>query len=100
MLFPAKIYSAMILLITIWSRRGPSCHLGYTLPTNEDINYFYNEVTIPKGEDKIGSYFMANGFGEGYFGMQVNSETKEESFSLYGVLLKQTIQKKYQTIIK
>jgi hypothetical protein len=46
------------------------------LPTNEDISYFYNEVTIPKGEDKIGSYFMANGFGEGYFGMQVNSENE------------------------
>ncbi|WP_278553456.1 DUF3472 domain-containing protein [Elizabethkingia bruuniana] len=59
-----------------WARRGPSCHLGYTLPNSEDINYFYNEVTIPKGEDKIGSYFMANGFGEGYFGMQVNSENE------------------------
>ena len=26
--------------------------------------------------DVIGSYFMANGFGEGYFGIQVNSETE------------------------
>ncbi len=57
-----------------WGRRGPSVHLNYPLPANEDIEWFYNEVTVPEGEDVIGSYFMANGFGEGYFGMQVNSE--------------------------
>lgn len=55
-----------------WSRRGPSCHLSYTIPSG-DIEYFYSELTVPVGEDKIGSYFMANGFGEGYFGIQVNS---------------------------
>lgn len=55
-----------------WSRRGPSCHLGYTLPGG-DKEYFYSELTVPEGEDKTGSYFMANGFGEGYFGIQVNS---------------------------
>ncbi len=59
-----------------WSRRGPSCHLNYTIPSAENVSYYYNEVTVPKGEDKIGSYFMANGFGEGYFGIQVNSETE------------------------
>ncbi|RYG00025.1 MAG: DUF3472 domain-containing protein, partial [Chitinophagaceae bacterium] len=31
---------------------------------------------VPKGEDILGSYFMACGFGEGYFGMQVNSPTE------------------------
>ncbi|ASE62255.1 DUF3472 domain-containing protein [Chryseobacterium indologenes] len=59
-----------------WARRGPSCHLGYTVPTTNTISYYYNEVTVPAGEDKIGSYFMANGFNEGYFGMQVNSATE------------------------
>lgn len=58
-----------------WSRRGPSCHLNYTTP-DADKEYFYSELTVPVGEDKIGSYFMANGFGEGYFGIQVNSETE------------------------
>ncbi len=58
-----------------WSRRGPSCHLSYTIPSG-DIEYFYSELTVPAGEDKIGSYFMANGFGEGYFGIQVNSATE------------------------
>jgi Domain of unknown function (DUF5077)/Domain of unknown function (DUF3472) len=58
-----------------WSRRGPSCHLNYNTPAgNKD--YFYSELTVPAGEDKIGSYFMANGFGEGYFGIQVNSATE------------------------
>ena len=56
-----------------FGRRGPSVHMKYTLP-EEDIEYFYNEVTVPVGEDVIGSYYMANGFGQGYFGMQVNSE--------------------------
>lgn len=54
-----------------WSRRGPSGHLGYSVP--DDTEYFYNEVTVAKGHDPIGSYFMANGFSQGYFGIQVNS---------------------------
>ncbi|WP_276833346.1 DUF3472 domain-containing protein [Chryseobacterium cucumeris] len=59
-----------------WARRGPSCHLAYTVPTSNDVLYYYNEVKIPAGEDKIGSFFMVNGFQEGYFGIQVNSETE------------------------
>ena len=55
-----------------WGHRGPSVHLAYQLPTGKPTEYFYNEVTVPKDQDPIGSYFMANGFGEGYFGMQVN----------------------------
>jgi len=58
-----------------FGRRGPSVHLKYPFP-EEDIEYFYNEVTVPQGEDVIGSYYMANGFGEGYFGIQVNSDTE------------------------
>lgn len=59
-----------------WGRRGPSVHMGYQLPKGMDAEWFYNEVTVPEGNDVIGSYFMANGFGEGYFGMQVNSATE------------------------
>lgn len=59
-----------------FGRRGPSVHLQYSLPKDTDIGYFYNEVTIPEGDDKLGSYFMANGFGEGYFGMQVNGPSE------------------------
>jgi len=57
-----------------WGRRGPSVHINYDLTeVKEDIEWFYSEITVPQGNDVIGSYFMANGFAEGYFGMQVNS---------------------------
>ncbi|MGA0556285.1 DUF3472 domain-containing protein [Larkinella sp. VNQ87] len=59
-----------------WGRRGPSVHLKYTTPENSDTEWFYNEITVPEGSDVIGSYFMANGFAEGYFGIQVNSPTE------------------------
>jgi Domain of unknown function (DUF5077)/Domain of unknown function (DUF3472) len=59
-----------------WGRRGPSVHLAYQAPTDFNAEWFYNEVTIPKGGDVIGSYFMANGFAEGYFGIQVNSASE------------------------
>ena len=61
-----------------WGRRGPSVHLNYPLP-NEAKNtteWFYNEVTVAVDQDIIGSYFMADGFSGGYFGMQVNSATE------------------------
>jgi len=57
-----------------WSRRGPSVHMGYTTPANTE--YFYNEVTVPAGQDPEGSYYMANGFGQGYFGIQVKSPSE------------------------
>ena len=59
-----------------WGRRGPSVHLSYTVPQNVSAEWFYNEVTVPAGNDVIGSYYMANGFAEGYFGIQVNSDTE------------------------
>lgn len=62
-----------------WGRRGPSVHLNYQLPetlVKQDISWFYNEITVPQGKDPVGSYFMANGFGEGYFGIQVNSKSE------------------------
>jgi hypothetical protein len=59
-----------------WGRRGPSVHLNYQVPESTNAEWYYNEVTVPVNEDKIGSYFMANGFGEGYFGIQVNSPTE------------------------
>ena len=67
-----------------WGRRGPSVHLGYPLPEGEPIEWFYNEVTVPEDSDPIGSYFMSNGFGEGYFGMQVNGpEERRVLFSVW-----------------
>lgn len=66
-----------------WARRGPSCHLAYEIPTEKNVSYYYNEIKVDKGQDVVGSYFMANGFGEGYFGIQVNS--KDERRILFSV---------------
>jgi hypothetical protein len=58
-----------------WSRRGASVHLTYNgLPANS--KYLYSEITVPQGQDATGSYYEANGFDAGYFGMQVNSPTE------------------------
>lgn len=56
-----------------WGRRGPSVHLSYQVPQDSSLRYGYTELMVPEGQDPIGSYFMANGFAEGYFGIQVNS---------------------------
>jgi hypothetical protein len=61
-----------------FGRRGPSVHLRFMVPEEKKTNvkWFYNETIVPTGQDIIGSYFMADGFGQGYFGMQVNSPTE------------------------
>lgn len=60
-----------------FGRRGPSTHLIFNPPeAAKDVAWFYNEIEIPEGQDVIGSYFMANGFSGGYFGIQVNSSTE------------------------
>lgn len=55
-----------------FGRRGPSVHLRYNLP-DENTEWFYNEIVVPEEGDIPGSYYMACGFGEGYFGIQNNS---------------------------
>ena len=59
-----------------WGRRGPSVHMAYELPKGEDYEWFYNEVTVPQEGETMCSYYMAAGFGEGYFGMQYNTPTE------------------------
>ena len=60
-----------------WGHRGPSVHLKYDIPQAAgNIEWFYNEISVPVGQDKLGTYYMANGFSGGYFGMQVNSATE------------------------
>lgn len=58
-----------------WGRRGPSVHMAYALPEG-DTEWFYNEVTVPEDGETMHSYYMAAGFGEGYFGMQFNTPTE------------------------
>lgn len=61
-----------------FSRRGPSVHLNYSLPSGNSYEWIYNEVTVPTGQDPIGSYYMSNGFSQGYFGFQVNSASERK----------------------
>ncbi|MGX5818190.1 DUF3472 domain-containing protein [Chitinophaga lutea] len=53
-------------------RRSASVHLGYTPPEGAQVEWFYGEIRVPEGQDKIGTYFMSCGWHRGYFGMQVN----------------------------
>lgn len=55
-------------------RNAASVHLRYPLPDSIKAHAFYNEVTVPVGDDPVHTYYMACGFKRGYFGMQVNSE--------------------------
>ena len=57
-------------------RSIPSTHLKYETPKGIDFDTFYSELTIPTGADPIHSYYVANGFYGGYFGIQVNSKTE------------------------
>jgi hypothetical protein len=57
--------------------------MGYTTPANTE--YFYNEMTIPTGQDPIGSYFMANGFSGGYFGIRSSPPPNAGSCSRCGM---------------
>lgn len=57
-------------------RRAASVHLNYPVPEGKNVEWFYGEIKVPEGEDKLGTYFMSCGFHRGYFGMQVNSPTE------------------------
>ncbi|KAJ7818624.1 hypothetical protein B0H14DRAFT_3739779 [Mycena olivaceomarginata] len=45
--------------------------------------YFYNEVTVPTGQDVVGSYFMVAGFSAGYSGIQVRENDRWVLFSVW-----------------
>ncbi len=60
-----------------WGRRGASVHLTYKMPPAKNpLEYLYSEITVPRGSDAVGSFFMTNGFAQGYCGLQVNSPTE------------------------
>ena len=60
----------------LFGRRGPQPSLEYVFPKDTDIEWFYSEITVPKGNDVLGSFFMADGSAESYFGFQVNGENR------------------------
>lgn len=52
-------------------RRGASVHWGYIQPEG-DVEYFYNEVLVTPENAAKASYFMMNGFAQGYMGIQIS----------------------------
>ncbi len=38
-------------------RRSASVHLGYTVPDDKKVEWFYGEINVPEGQDKLGTYF-------------------------------------------
>lgn len=57
-------------------RNAASVHLLYPLPDTVQAVSFYTELKVPPAMDPLYTYFMADGFKRGYFGMQVNSATE------------------------
>ncbi|WP_183575514.1 DUF3472 domain-containing protein [Mucilaginibacter sp. X5P1] len=57
-------------------RTCPAVHDGYNIPSGDTASWFYNEIKVHKESDIVNSFFMANGFNSGYFGIQVNSPTE------------------------
>ena len=53
-----------------------SVHLRYSVPQGKALTYAYSELTVPETLGPLGTFYMANGFGEGYFGMQVNGPSE------------------------
>lgn len=54
-------------------RNAASVHLKYPLADTAKAVSFYSELMVPEGADPLYTYYMADGFARGYFGMQVNS---------------------------
>ena len=64
-------------------RRGASVHYMYTLP-DEDIKYFYNEIMVPEESAVNSTYFMMNGFAQGYIGIQqISDNDRRVLFSVW-----------------
>jgi len=53
-------------------RNAASVHLFFPMADTMKATSFYSEITVPKNEDPLYTYYMACGFARGYFGIQVN----------------------------
>jgi hypothetical protein len=50
-------------------RRGASVHYFYSFPA-DDVKYFYNEIVVPEESAVNNTFYMMNGFSQGYMGIQ------------------------------
>jgi len=64
-------------------RRGASTHYFYTLPAS-DVEYFYNEILVTEENAVNSTYYMMNGFSQGYMGIQqVSNGERKVLFSVW-----------------
>lgn len=64
-------------------RRGASIHYSYALP-DTDVKYFYNEIVVPEESAVNSTYFMMNGFSQGYMGIQqIADDDRRVLFSVW-----------------
>lgn len=65
---------------------APSIHMNMNAPIG-NMEYFYNEVTVPTGYDPLYCYYMTSGNGQGYAGIQTNSATERRFlFSVWAAI--------------
>ncbi len=57
------------------SRKGAAVSLQYN--TGANTEWFYNELTVPIGTDKIGTDFVSNGFNNGKSGMEITTAAQK-----------------------
>ncbi|KAK6033605.1 dethiobiotin synthase [Ostertagia ostertagi] len=62
-------------------RNAASVHLKYPVADSAKVVSFYSELMVPAGADPLYTYYMADGFARGYFGMQgVNGQLSRKAF--------------------
>lgn len=62
-----------------------SLTLFQRIPDNKDIEWIYSEVLVEENRDVLYTYYAANGFAEGYFGMQANQLDESKRWILFSV---------------
>jgi hypothetical protein len=77
-----KLTIAITLSLLATSVHGVSDHLWYNYNL-ANITDWYNEITVHPNMEPTSTYFMSNGFANGYFGIQPNSPNKTVLFSIW-----------------
>lgn len=50
-----------------------------------NIEWLYSEIIVEENNDILHTYFMANGFAQGYFGIQTNTTNFDERWVLFSI---------------
>ena len=68
------------------SQMPASLHLWPQVPSSYgDIEWLYSEIVVEENNDILHTYFVANGFAQGYFGIQTNTTNFDERWVLFSI---------------